>query len=226
MSICLDRINAIRLFRLLRNVASIPLLSALTLVALSIFPQQSEASVGVGVQASPVSLTAAAHPGQSYALPPVHIANTGSQTESISVRVEHLSTGPERPVPPSWIHVGNSALRLSPNQGAEIPLNLVVPGDAKSGKYLSDIVVIGYSLVPVGRASFGAAAATKLEFRVVPRPGNGLWSSLPSWTWWAMAGLLLLAVACVAFVKSGLQIRIERKNADGTATNGAGRPGG
>lgn len=218
------QVMTIRLFRLCRHVASLSSLSVLTLLALLTFPQQSQASVGVGVQAGPVSLTTAAQPGQSYMLPPVHVANTGSQAESITVRVEHLSPGPGRPIPPSWIHIGNSPLRLSPNQGAEIPLNLVVPDDAKSGKYLSDIVAIGSALIPAGRTNFGAAAATKLEFKVVPRTGNRVWSTFPSWTWWALTGLLLLAAARLAAVRSGLQIRIERKNADGFAINRAGRP--
>jgi hypothetical protein len=209
---------AITLYRLLRNVASLSSLSVLTFLALSIFPQQSQASVGVGVQASPVSLPIAAQPGHSYMLPPVSVANTGSQAESITVRVEHLSPGPGRPVPPSWVHIGNSSFRLSPNRGAEIPLSLVVPDSAKSGQYLSDIVVIGSALIPAPKSNFGAGAATKLEFKVVPRKRTGV----PSWTWWLLAGSLLGAVSGLAIVKVWPADPNRRKNADGPAINGAG----
>jgi hypothetical protein len=33
---------------------------------------------------------------------------------------------------------------------------------------------------------------------------------LPPWTWWAMGILLLLALARVAVLRSGLRIRVER----------------
>jgi hypothetical protein len=51
------------------------------------FAGPARASIGVGVQANPVSLSGAAHPGASYALPSLYIVNTGTQAESMSVRV-------------------------------------------------------------------------------------------------------------------------------------------
>jgi len=193
----------------------------------SIFAPQSEASIGVGVQRSPVRLAAIAHPGQSYSLPPVRIANAGSQDEMIRVRVERLSAGPGRPVPPSWIQISNSPVRLTAKQPTQIPLQLFVPADAKSGKYLSDIVVIGSALSVAGReANFRAGAATKLQFTVAPGGGRGLWGSLPSWAQRAIAIILVVIAALVAGRLSGLRVvRVARKRKDRIGVHNLGGPG-
>ena len=206
----------------LRRWLAVPLAVPVALVVVSSFSQTSEASVGVGVQSDPVRLGSVARPGVSYALPPVYVVNTGTQAESISVRVERLSRGPGRAVPPSWIT--GPGVRLSPQKAARIPLELVVPGGAKSGGYLSDIVVAGSAVMSVGHTNLGVAAATKLEFSVGPGPGPGLWPSLPLWTRWAIGGLLLLAIAVFGVRRSGLRIRVERKTVDRSAVDRYGGP--
>ena len=175
------------------------------------------------MQRGPVRLASVAHPGHSYKLPSVRVANVGSQDETINVRVERLSAGRGRSVPPSWVHIANSPMQLPVNQGTQIPLELVVPADAKSGRYLSDILVVGSALSLAGGTNFGAGAATKLEFTVAPGPGHGLLSWLPSWAWLAFGSVLLLAAALAAARLSGLRIRVERKN---TGRAGINNPGG
>jgi len=178
------------------------------------------------VQRGPVRLATMAHPGHSYSLPSVHIANAGSQDETIRVLVERLTAGPGRSVPPSWVHISNSPIRLSAKQVTQIPLQLVVPADAKSGTYLSDILVIGSALGVAGsETNFGAGAATKLQFTVAPARGRGLWSLFPSWATWALAIFLILAAALIAGRLSGLRVvRVERKRTDRIGVNNPGGP--
>jgi hypothetical protein len=190
-------------------VAKAAPLSAAAALGFGFFPAISQASVGVGVQVSPVRLAKPAHAGASYSLPSVHVANTGTQAESVSVRVERLSRGTGRVVPPSWIHAEHSPLRLSPDQQASIHLRLAVPAGAKAGRYLSDIVIIGSAIIAAGRTNFGAAAATKLEFRVVAGRAQQPWS-FPAWGWWALAAVFIVASGRIAWRRSGLRIRIER----------------
>jgi hypothetical protein len=175
------------------------------------FAGPARASIGVGVQANPVSLSGTAHPGASYALPSLYVVNTGTQAESMSVRVVRR-TGPGRAIPESWIRIGALSGQLPPKQSARIALELVTPADAESGNYASDIVVTG-STAPVAGVNFGAAAATKLEFKVTPGPPGGSWLSLPAWTWWVIGGLVILATATFGWRRSGLRIKVERKNA-------------
>jgi hypothetical protein len=61
---------------------------------------------------------------------------------------------------------------LPPKKSARIALELVAPADAEPGNYVSDIVVTG-STAPVAGVNFGAAAATKLEFKITPGPPVG-----------------------------------------------------
>lgn len=181
----------------------------------------ASASIGVGVQANPVSLNGVAHPGGSYPLPSLYVVNTGTQAESMTVRVERLSSGPGRTIPQSWIRVDNLGGQLPPKQSARISLELVAPADAAPGDYVSDIVVTG-STAPVAGINFGAAAATRLEFRITPGPAAGSWLSPRAWTWWVIGGLALAIAAIFGWRRSGLRIRVERR----TAAGGAPRVGG
>jgi hypothetical protein len=181
------------------------------------FAQSAEASIGVGVQAGPVRLGGVAHPGGSYALPPVYVVNTGTQAETITMGVERLSRGPGRAVPPAWVQFTGPATHLDPGQGARIPLQLVVPDRATPGRYLSDIVATGSAAPSAAAAGIGVAAATELEFSIRPGPAHGPPNSIPPWAWWIIAGLLLLAIAVFAARRSGLRIRVERNAARNTA---------
>ncbi len=141
------------------------------------------------------------------------MVNTGSQPETVAVRIERISPGTGRTVPPSWVRVSGSAQTLSHNQSARIPLQLTLPASARPGSYFSDVVVHGLAPISVGSANLGVAAATKLEFRVVPGVVSGSWLDLPGWTLAVIPGLLVLAGAVFGIRKSGLRIRIERKPA-------------
>ncbi len=193
--------------RRLRAALAVPAAAGLIFA----FPGLAQASVGVGVQSTPVRLRAVAQPGHSYALPPVNVANTGTQDELIIMRVQRLSGGPGRAVPASWIQFTGSGMRLPARESARIPVKLVVPAGARPGKYLSDVVVVGSAVIAVGRTHLGAAAATKLEFSVGRDPSAGSWLRFPPWTLWTLGGLLLLAAAMLALRASGLQLRIERR---------------
>ena len=206
----------------LRRWLAVPLAVPVAFAALSFFLPAAQASVGVGVQATPVRLGNAAHAGGSYALPPVFVLDTGTQAEKITVRVERLSKGAGRAVPPSWVRATGPVVQLTPHQSARIPLELVVPAGARPGQYLSDIVVTGSAVISAGRANLGVAAATRLVFSVAPGAPPGLWPFGPSWMWWTAIGLLVLALAITGVRRSGVRIRIER-TPSGVARAAAGR---
>lgn len=206
------------------RLLAVPLAVPVALVTLAGFPQTSDASVGVGVQVSPVRLESMAHRGERYALP-LDVVNTGTQAEAISMRVERLSRGPGRAVPPSWIQFSGPAVQIAPGKAARVSLELVVPGRAKPGVYLSDIVVSGSAVGQAGTGNLGVAAATKLEFSVSSAPAQGA-SSFPVWMWWAITGLLLLTVTVFGVRRSGLRIRVERGTSHRDAVDHQGEPHG
>lgn len=208
----------------LRRLLVVPLAVPVALVALASFTQTSDASVGVGVQASPVRLGSMAHRGQRYALS-LDVVNTGTDAEAVGMRVERISRGPGRAVPPSWIQFAGPAVQIAPGKAARVSLELVVPGQAKPGEYLSDIVVSGSAAGQAGTEHLGVAAATKLEFGVSSAPAQG-GSSFPVWMWWAITGLLLLAVTVFGVRRSGLRIRVERGSSGRNVVDYQGEPHG
>ncbi|HXL90841.1 MAG TPA: hypothetical protein VN969_17980 [Streptosporangiaceae bacterium] len=165
------------------------------------------ASIGVGIQSNPVRLGGVAHPGSTYALPSLYVINTGTQAESVSVRVERLSTGsgPGLSVPGSWIQISGQGTQLAPDQSALISLELHTPGNAQPGSYATDLVATGSIAGTSGDVNFGAAAATGLEFSVTPGPG----SAVAAWRWWLFVALIVLAAIVVIVRRTGLRIHFE-----------------
>jgi len=176
--------------------------------------QAAQASIGVGVQANPVQLTAAVRPGGSYPLPSLYVVNTGTEAETISVEVKRMSSGPGQTIPAAWIRVGDSGEQLQPRQQALIPLQLNTPASAKPGRYRSDLVVTG-SGAATGAIHFGAAAATELEFSVVPGPAPGGFLGLALWKWWLIGILAVFGLAVYGIRHLGLRIRIETNSFGG-----------
>ena len=183
---------------------------AATLLAVLAVPATAQASVGVGIQAGPVQLAGPAHPGGQYALPPVYVVDTGTQSETLTVRIERLSPGRARSVPAGWISQG-PAVRLSHGQSARIPLELIVPATAKPGQYLTDVVVKGSAAVSAGGANIDVAAATKVEFRIVPGMAGGSWFSVPGWLLPGIGVVLLIAGAAIVARRLGVRIQIDRE---------------
>jgi hypothetical protein len=194
-----------------------PLVPVAVLALLAIPAAWAQASIGVGIQAGPVLLSGAAHPGGSYALTPVYVVNTGTEPETIALRVERISAGRGMTVPASWIRATGSAVSLSHNESARIPLELAVPATARPGQYFSDVVARGSGGITAGRANLAVAAATDIEFKVAPGVVSGPWLSLPGWLLPGVASLLVLAVAAFVIRSSGLRVRIERGPASGSA---------
>jgi hypothetical protein len=181
--------------------------SALMLLA---WPAASYASVGVGVQAGPVRLTGAAHPGGQYALPPVYVVNTGTQPESVVIAIERISPGNGRTVPAGWIAVSSAPVRLAHAQSARIPLSLTVPVHAAPGRYFSDVVAKGTAPLSAGGANLGVAAATDLEFTVVPGAVTTASGNVPGWLLPYVAAVILAAAAAVVIRRTGIRVRVER----------------
>jgi hypothetical protein len=84
--------------------------------------------------------------------------------------------------------------------------------------------VVTGSAAPVSAGiNLGAAAATKLEFRITPAPAARSWLFSPAWKWWVICGLALLAVIILGWRRSGIRIRVERKT---NVRSGMNRSGG
>jgi hypothetical protein len=175
-------------------------------------PATAQASVGVGIQAGPVRLAGAAHPGGSYALPDVLVVNTGTNPESVSLSIHRVSAGSGRTVPPAWVHP-SGAVTLDARQSARVPLQLIVPPTARPGQYFSDVLVKAGPPDSAGGATFDAGAATQLAFTVAPGPVSSPWFSVPIWVLPGIGVVLLIGVTAGLMRRLGVRVRIEREPA-------------
>jgi hypothetical protein len=190
------------------------------LLGLLILPAAvAEASIGIGIQSGPVRLASSAHPGGSYQLPAVYVVNTGSADESVVLKIQRISPGHGTTIPPSWIQV-SAPVRLGQNQSARIPLQLTVPADAKPGRYFSDVIAHGSGSLSAGQANLGVAAATGLDFTIAPGAASHPLFAIPGWLWPALGGLVIVAAAILWIFSAGLRIRIERRPAGGSVSEG------
>jgi len=198
--------------RRLAAIATLPMAGFLLLA----FPAVASAitaganSIGVGIQVGPVRLAGIAHAGQTYDLPPVYVVNTGTEPETVRLDVQRLSKGEGRDVPKSWFKPGQTDVHLDARQSATIPVQLVVPADAKPGPYFSDVVAHGSASIEAGAASLGVAAATKLQFTVGKAVPAGFWSRLSSPLAWAGGVIVLAGGAFLLVRRSGFWLRLER----------------
>ena len=192
--------------RRLAAIVTLPMAGFLLLA----FPAAAAASIGVGIQVGPVRLAGIAHAGQTYDLPPVFVVNTGTEPETVRLEVQRLSKGTGRDVPKSWFRPGQTDVHLDAKQSATIPVQIVVPADAKPGPYFSDVVAHGSASIEAGQTTLGVAAATKLQFTVGKAVPAGFWSRLPSPLAWA-GGIIVLAGGGLWLARrSGWRLRVER----------------
>ena len=148
--------------------------------------------------------------------------NTGTEPETVRLDVQRLSKGKGRDVPKAWFKPGQTDVHLDAKQSATIPVQLVVPADAKPGPYFSDVVAHGSASIEAGQATLGVAAATKLQFTVGKAVPAGFWSRLaPPLVW---AGIIVLAGAGILLARrSGFRLRLERTPGGyGSADRGGG----
>lgn len=128
----------------------------------------SDAKIGTGVGAAPITLKAPARAGSNYSLPSLWVVNTGDEPAIYAVAVTPSTRTKQNTtnVRPAWVKIARRGFRLAPGEGTWVPLALSVPRDAPGGRYEANLVA-GTVRENAGGAGLGAAAATRLQFRVI-----------------------------------------------------------
>jgi hypothetical protein len=143
-------------------------LGLMCLTALTALPlvDRAVASIGTGVGAAPIELDRPAVAGHRYTLMPLYIRNTGTvRTRYVAQvrRVPPFTTA--RAVPRRWVRFAHRSVVLAAGEATTIALRLVVPSDARRGRYASDILVTTRG-PDTGPVQIGTGAATALKFTV------------------------------------------------------------
>jgi hypothetical protein len=193
------------------QVTAVSLVACLACVVVQLFgvgSARGAGSIGVGIQAAPITLATAAEPGHSYHFPAVYVINNGEQPITARFIVEPLNKGAQHVLPASWISFPTHAVPLQPGASAHVPITLQVPRSAALGTYLSDVVVHAVSAgAPSGvGGQVSAAAATKVALTVSSKahPSRG---GIPKWV---LPAAIALAVALVLLLlwRSGIRITL------------------
>jgi len=194
-------------------VSSMACLAVVLVNLMCIAVAQGAGSIGVGIQAEPITLATTAQSGHVYHFPTFYVINNGKQPITARFNIEPLNKGAQHVLPAAWISFPTPAVPLQPGESAHVPLILHVPVDAATGTYLSDVVVHAQSLGAssgVG-AQVSAAAAAKVAFTVSTKdpPSKG---GVPKWVLPAAIALAVLLLVLLIW-RSGLRITIQDSSA-------------
>jgi hypothetical protein len=177
-------------------------------VSLAMAPSLALASAGARVGPARIALSRAASPGGDYALEPLYVANSGTESATFGIRVDRLSPSRRRPVPRGWVVLGTSHVDLEPGQAVRIPVSLHVPPDAAGGDYLTNVVATTGGTVrgEATGAAIGAGAAADLVFSVEGNPD-------PGWFVWPVGAVtMLIGLAALVLHSSGYRLRLSRRS--------------
>jgi hypothetical protein len=169
-------------------------------------------SIGIGIQAEPITLSTAVTPGHHYRFPTAYVVNKGTEGVVAKFEVRRFNGGTGHDIPASWITFPTPYVLLKPGQSVHIPIVLNLPKSAALGKYQSDVFVetaTKANASGVG-AQVGAAAATKIEFTVsghsVPSPSRNY---IPLVAYLG-GGILLLLLLLLVLWRMGLRVRVDK----------------
>lgn len=182
--------------------------AAASLMLVLVWPAAARADQGVAVDLGRVDVEEVLDPGQRYALPALGVRNPGSVVTSYVVELRQIEDA-GLAVTQDWLQVSPASLTLAPNERRELAPVLVVPEDAGSGQY--DALIAVRMAGEGDGARVGAAAATRLSFRVGATPAPAPEADRFGGDGWRI-GLVVAMVVVGVIVpwRAGWRIRLER----------------
>jgi len=165
------------------------------------------ASLGAGISASPVTLQESAKPGQHYDLGTVKVVNTGTEPSAYALRIDAANGG--RQVPRSWVRFSPDTVQLAPKASTAVNVALRIPKQQAAGEYRALIVAHTVALRRAAGAGVGAAAATKLSFRV--RNAGRRLPMPPTWVTLTFLSLIGIVVVTLFLRRLGVSVQVERR---------------
>lgn len=149
------------------------------------------ARLGVGVGTGAIQVEEDLRPGGIYDLPPISVFNTGDETADYAISVAWHQDQPEKRPVEEWFHFMPERFTLEPGQAQAVEIQLHMPVRVEPGDYFAYIEAGPLQTAESGEATIGLAAATKLDFTVVPAnlwwalyyKGLSLWRDWAPWTY-------------------------------------------
>jgi hypothetical protein len=154
-------------------VRAVPLLFAGVLAAL-VFAASAPAGPGVALAARTILVRQPLDPGGVYRLPVLPVRNPGDVVSDYRMTVSYLENTAGR-APEGWFRFAPALFELRPGETHLVEARIVIPADARPGKYEA---LIGARIEQEGSgASVGVGAAATVRFTVEPSTLLSQWKS-------------------------------------------------
>ncbi len=126
------------------------------------------ATIGVGVGTGKIRLDEPVKPSLSYNLPSISVFNNGEVESDYEVGVEYNETQPEQKPAAKWFTFSPQRFTLSPGKSQQVNVTLKPEYSAKPGDYFAYLEARPIKKDENGTTAIKIAAATKLNFKVIP----------------------------------------------------------
>lgn len=126
------------------------------------------ATLGVGVGTGKIKLDQPIKPSLSYNLPAIAVFNNGDVNSDYGMTVEFNETQAELKPAARWFTFSPQQFSLSPGKSQQVEITLKPEYSAKPGEYFAYLEAHPVKKDESGKTAIKIAAATKLNFKIVP----------------------------------------------------------
>ncbi len=177
----------------------------------------ASAKIGVGVGLGKIQIDDPLYPGGIYKLPSLPVLNTGDEAGDYEVAVTYQHEQEQLRPEGAWFSFNPQSFYLEAGGSQKVDISLNLPVKVKPGDYFAYLEA--HPTAKKEGVTIGVAAATKLYFTVKPSGILGAAiARVRSWfennapySYWALAGLIALAVILVLRRFFALELALKRK---------------
>ena len=190
------------------------------------------AKIGVGVGLGKIQIDEPLSPGGIYKLPSLPVLNTGDEAGDYEVAVTYQHEQEQLRPEEAWFSFSPETFYLEAGGSQKVDISLSLPVRAKPGDYFAYLEA--HPTAKKEGVTIGVAAATKLYFTVEPSGILGAAiARVTSWfennapySYWVLAGLLMLMVILVFRRFFSLRVAVKRKKTKKEEEEETGGKGG
>jgi hypothetical protein len=181
------------------------------------FPASAFAKIGVGVATGKIQVQDKLKPGLIYNLPPLTVINTGDVPSDYEVDVTYYEKQTQLKPPNDWFIFSPQRFHLEPGRVQVVNIKLNLPIMVTPGDYFGFLEAQPVQKDTAGKTTIGIAAATKLNFTLVPANiFYGLYYKIISiWEvyapWPQRVVIAVVLIGALLFAKKFLNIQIGLK---------------
>lgn len=179
----------------------------------------SHADIGVGVGVGKIVVDEELSPGIIYNLPSITVINTGDEKSRYRLGIQYHEDQKEIRPKADWFIFSPAEFELEPQKVQSVSVKLNLPVNATPGDYFAYVEARPVKKTIEGSTTINVAAATKLNFTIVPGSLlSGIYHKIIS-SWFAFApvpqivliGLVLAVSVYIAKRFINIEIKLSKR---------------